>query len=58
MGKFYTSEQVTELLQLNIQTVRKYIRQKKLIAYRFGKEYRISEEDLKNFIEARKTIND
>lgn len=54
MSKFYTSEQVAELLQLKITTIRKYIRENKLTAAKFGKEYRISEEDLKSFIEARK----
>lgn len=54
MGKFYTSEEVAELLQLKQTTIRKYIRENKLIAAKFGKEYRIDEEDLKSFIESRK----
>ncbi|EFZ2114302.1 helix-turn-helix domain-containing protein [Shigella flexneri] len=55
MPKFYTSVEVADILRLKQTTIRAYIRDKKLVAAKFGNEYRISEEDLKRFIESSKT---
>jgi excisionase family DNA binding protein len=49
-----TTKQVSERLQLKIQTVQKYIRQGKLNAILFGKAYRVSEMDLMKFITEQK----
>jgi len=49
-----TTKQVSERLQLKIQTVQKYIRQGKLNAILFGKVYRVSEMDLMKFITEQK----
>lgn len=54
MSKFYTTSEVAELLRLKPTTITRYIREKKLIAAKFGYEYRIAEEDLKAFVEAMK----
>ena len=52
--KFYTVEQVSEILQLHWQTVLTYIKKKELPAFKLGKGYRISEKDLNKFIDSKK----
>ena len=52
---FYTVEEVAKKLRLKVYTIREYIREKKLIAYRFGREYRIKKEDFDKFVEERRT---
>ena len=52
-----TVSEVAERLNLSNRTVIRLIEDKKLIAYRFGKDYRIDEKDLLEFIEKSKTIN-
>lgn len=47
---FFTIEQVSDLLQLHPQTVRDYVRQGKIKAFKLGKGYRISKKDLDIFI--------
>ncbi len=42
----YTLKQVAEKLDISIVTLRRYIKQGKLIAKKVGKEYRIAEEDV------------
>ncbi len=49
-GNFYTAEELAEKLKLNIITIYRYIRAKKIKAYKFGKEYRIDEESFNEFI--------
>lgn len=49
--KIYTPEEAAKELKLSVQTVWKYIREGKLKAARFGKTYRISEEQLQEFFE-------
>ena len=47
MGQgLYTVDQVAELLNLHVRTVRGYVREGKLKAVRIGKQYRISGDDL------------
>ena len=48
--QFYTAEELAEILKLNIITIYRYIRAKKLKAYKFGKEYRIDKKTFNNFI--------
>lgn len=47
---FYTAEEMAKILKLNIITIYRYIRAKKLKAYKFGKEYRIDNKTFHNFI--------
>jgi excisionase family DNA binding protein len=42
----YSVEQVAELLNLHVRTVRNYVREGRLKAVRIGKQYRIAREDL------------
>jgi len=48
--KFYTVEQVAGVLGVCTRSVRRWIKQKKLIAHHFGAAVRIAEVDLKAFI--------
>jgi excisionase family DNA binding protein len=45
----YSAEQVAELLNLHVKTVRRYVRDGRLKAKRIGKEYRITRRDLEAF---------
>src|SRR5438552_15789825 len=44
--ELYSVEQVADLLNLHVRTVRNYVREGKLKAVRIGKQYRIAREDL------------
>ena len=50
---FFTVDEVAEKLQLNPETIRRYIQAKELEAYKFGKNYRIEEKELDRFLETR-----
>lgn len=52
---FLTPQEVAKDLQLNTLTVYGYIRRKKLVAVKIGRNYRITKEDLEKFIESNKT---
>ncbi len=43
----YSVEQVADLLNLHVRTVRNYVREGRLKAVKIGKQYRIAREDLK-----------
>lgn len=53
--QIYTTDQAAEVLQINIQTLRKWIREGKLPASKLGSDYRITGEDIKSFLDATKT---
>lgn len=48
--KFFTAEEVAKLLKFNVLTVYSFIRKGELRASKFGRSYRIAEEDLSQFI--------
>lgn len=56
MPKMYTCEQVAERYGVQTITIWDWIRKKKLPAIKIGKEYRVSEDDLKEFEDSRRTI--
>ena len=56
MGKLYTCEEVAERYRVKVGTVLAWIRDKKLCAISISKMYRVAEEDLIAFENARKTI--
>jgi excisionase family DNA binding protein len=43
---YYTLGETAELLKVHPQTVRRWIREKRLRAQRFGKQYRLRPEDI------------
>lgn len=46
----YTTQQVAEILHLQVTTIRDYIKLGKIKAYKVGKSWRVTEEDLKEFL--------
>lgn len=57
MGKdFYNLQEIAELLNMNLQTIRKYVRAGELKASKIGKQYIVTKENLKAFIDS-KQIN-
>jgi len=53
--KFYTSKEVAEILKLSNYTIGEYIRSGKLKAIKFGRVWRVSENQLKQFLESKQT---
>jgi excisionase family DNA binding protein len=51
--KLLTTEQVADLLQVHPFTVLKYIKDKKLKAFKLGRVWRIRESDVEKFLEDR-----
>ena len=56
-ARFLTVEDIARDLSIAEDTVRGWIREKKLPAYRVGKEYRIKIVDYERFLEQRRTID-
>jgi excisionase family DNA binding protein len=52
-----TPEQVAGILQVHILTIYSYIREGKLDAIRLGRSYRITPQDLEQFIESNRIKN-
>lgn len=52
--KFYTIEEIADLLKVSYLTVFRWIQAGKLPAYKVGKRYRIEVKDLNNFLERSK----
>jgi excisionase family DNA binding protein len=48
--KFYTAQELADKLSLNIMTIYRYIKSGKLIAYKIGKNFRITEESFTCFL--------
>ena len=53
MDRIYNLEEVADILQVHVQSVRRYIKSGALRAAKIGKAYRVQEKDLQAFIEAR-----
>jgi excisionase family DNA binding protein len=52
---FYTAQDLADKLSVNIMTIYRYIKAKRLKAYKIGKEFRIGRADFDKFIEQTKT---
>lgn len=50
---FYTVEEIAEILKLDAETIRRYLVKGNLKGSKIGRSWRITEEDLKEFIESR-----
>jgi excisionase family DNA binding protein len=51
LKSYYIVKEVSEILDLSIVTIRRYIKDQKIKGfYKLGKEYRIEKEDLEKFI--------
>ena len=49
-NNFYTAEELAKELRVNIMTIYRYIKAKKVKAYKIGKEFRIDKEEFNNFL--------
>ena len=52
--QYYTIEEVAKMLKVVYLTVYRWIQARKLVAYKAGKQYRIKEDDLKDFMRMQK----
>ncbi len=52
--RYLTLREVAERLKVSRRTVYRWIKDGDLNAYKFANEYRITESDLKDFLEARR----
>lgn len=48
-------EEVANLLKMDVETIRKWIRRKQLKAYKFGRDYRIRRDDFDKFVKERES---
>lgn len=53
--EFYLAEELAEKLRVNIMTIYRYIKAKKLKAYKIGKEFRIDKKEFDRFLNSVKT---
>lgn len=47
---FYTAQELANRLRVNVMTIYRYIKAKKLIAYKIGKEFRIDHKEFTAFL--------
>jgi excisionase family DNA binding protein len=52
---FLTPQEVSDLLRVSIHTVRRWIKEGKLPAYKVGRAWRISKVDLDNWLNRQRT---
>lgn len=48
--EFYTARELADKLSVNIMTIYRYIKAKKLGAYKIGKEFRIEKKEFEYFL--------
>ena len=53
--EFYTANDLADKLGVNIMTIYRYIKAKRLNAYKIGKEFRIDHKEFERFLNATKT---
>lgn len=53
--EFYLVEELAKKLRLSNMTIYRYIKAKKLKAYKLGKAFRIDKEEFNNFLDKVKT---
>ena len=52
---FYTAQELADKLRVNIMTIYRYIKARRLKAYKIGKEYRIDKKEFDRFLNSVKT---
>jgi excisionase family DNA binding protein len=57
LSRFYTVTQIAELLAVSGRSVRRWISAGELLAHKFGRQVRISEIDLRDFVTRRRGEN-
>lgn len=48
--EFYTAQELADKLAVNVMTIYRYIKAKKLKAYKLGKEFRIDKNEFESFL--------
>lgn len=48
--KLYSVKEVADILDMNPETIKRYIHREELKAYKVGREWRIKESDLEEFV--------
>ena len=48
--KLYSVKEVAEILDMNPETIKRYIHREELKAYKIGREWRIKVSDLEEFV--------
>ena len=56
LTRFYTIAEVADLLVVSTRTVRRWIARGELLAHKFGRQVRISEIDLRAFVQGGRTV--
>jgi putative molybdopterin biosynthesis protein len=54
-SSFYTTQELADNLKVNIMTIYRYIKSKRLRAYKIGKDYRIDKDDFNAFLNGNKS---
>lgn len=57
MTEYYTLKEVAKKLRVSNMTIFRYIKAKKLKAYKLEKEWRIDSNDLEEFLKTRSNIS-
>ena len=52
---FYTAKDLAEMLSVNVMTIYRYIKARRLSAYKIGKEFRIDRAEFERFLKGTKT---
>ena len=53
--EFLELEEIAKQMHVTTETVRVWIREKQLIAYKIGRSYLVKKEDFQKFLELRRT---
>lgn len=53
--EFYRAQELADKLSVNVMTIYRYIKAKKLRAYKMGKEFRIKKEDFEKLLNKTET---
>lgn len=53
--EYYTAKELAEMLSLNVMTIYRYIKAKKLKAHKIGKEFRIPKDEFERFLKITST---
>jgi excisionase family DNA binding protein len=55
--KFYTTNEIAELLKMNVQVIARKLKHGELLGYKIGKDWRVKESDLLNWLERHSNKN-
>ena len=52
---YYTPTELAELLSVNVMTIYRYIKARRFVAHKIGKEFRIERKEFERFLNSVKT---